>query len=82
MVLAVVVYHLVHEYTPAAIGDWVAHAFPVDSNHLRGSLVKLVGGGYSGLVCAVRGVRVPIIPRGVLGYYLLRCLLILEEMLG
>ncbi len=82
MVLAVVVYHLVCEYTPAAIGDQVARAFPVDGNHLRGSLVKLVGGGYSSLVCVVEGVHVPIVPCGVLGYYLHRCLLILEEMLG
>ncbi len=82
MVLAVIVYHLVCEYTPAAIGDWVARAFPVDGNNLRGSLVRLVGGGYSGLVCAVEGVRVPIVPRGVLGYYLRYCLLILEKMLG
>jgi hypothetical protein len=56
VVSALVVYHLVGEYTPA-IGDRVAHAFPVEGNPLRGSLVKLVDGHYSGLVYAVGGVR-------------------------
>ncbi len=65
VVLALIVYHLVSEYTPA-IGDRVAHAFLVEGNPLRGSLVKLVDGHYFGLVYAVGGVRVPIVQRGVL----------------
>ena len=35
VVLALVVYHLVGEYTPA-IGDRVARAFPVEGDPLRG----------------------------------------------
>ncbi len=77
VVLALAVYHLVGEYTPA-IGDWVARAFPVKGNHLRGSLIILVNGEYSGLVYAVEGVRVPIVPRGVLGDCLCHCLLVCE----
>jgi hypothetical protein len=49
-------YHLVGEYTPA-ISDRVACAFLVENNHLRSSLVKLVDGGYTGLVYAVESVR-------------------------
>jgi hypothetical protein len=52
VVSAFIVYHLVGEYTPA-IGDQVAHSFPVEGNPLRGSLVKLVNGHYSSLVYAV-----------------------------
>ncbi len=81
VVSALVVYHLVGEYTPA-IGDRVARAFPVKGNPLRGSLVKLVDGHYSGLVYAVGGVQIPIVPRGVLGDCLHRCLLVREETLG
>jgi hypothetical protein len=83
VVSALIVNHLVvvGEYTPA-IGDRVAHAFPVKGNALRGSSVKLVDGHYSGLVCAVGGVRVPIVPHRVLGDCLRHCLLIREEMLG
>jgi hypothetical protein len=79
--LAIVVYHLFGEYTPA-IGDQVAHAFLVEGNHLRGSLVKLVNRGYSGLVYAAKGVRAPIVPCRVLGEHLRRCLLVRKEMLG
>jgi hypothetical protein len=46
VVSSLVVYHLVGEYTPV-ISDQVACAFLVEGNHLRGSLVKLVGGGYT-----------------------------------
>jgi hypothetical protein len=59
VVSAVVVYHLVGEYTPA-IGIRIARAFPVEANHLRGSMVELVDGGYSSLVYAVKGVRYPV----------------------
>jgi hypothetical protein len=78
VVSAFVVYHLVGEYKPV-FGDRVARAFPVEGNHLRGSLVKLVEGHYSGLVYVVGGVRVPIVP--FLGDCLRRCLLVHEEML-
>ncbi len=81
VVLALIVYHLVSEYTPA-IGDQVAHAFLVKGNHLRGSSVKLVNGHYSGLVYAVESVCVPIVPRRVLGDCLRCCLLVREETLG
>ncbi len=81
VVLALVVYHLVGEYTPA-IGDQVAHAFPVEGNSLRGSLEKLVNGHYSGLVYVVGGVRIPVVPHGVLGDCLRHCLLVREETLG
>ncbi len=81
MVSALIVYHLAGEYTPEIV-DWVAHAFLVKGDHLRGSLVKLVGGHYSGLVYAVGGVRVPIVPCGVLGDCLRRRLLVREDMLG
>jgi hypothetical protein len=81
VVSALVVYHLVGEYTPA-IGDQVAHAFPVEGNPLRGSSVKLVDGHYSSLVYAGGGVRVPIVPRKVLGDRLRRRLLVHEETLG
>jgi hypothetical protein len=81
VVSALVMYHLVGEYTQS-IGDQVAHAFPVEGNPLRGSLVKLVDGHYSGLVYAVGGVRVPIVLRGVLGDHLRHCLLVGEETLG
>ncbi len=81
VVSALVVYHLVGEYTPV-IGDRFARPFPVKGNPLRGSLVKLVNGHYSGLVYAVGGVRVPIVPCGVLGDCLRRCLLVREETLG
>ncbi len=80
VVLAVVVYHLVGEYTPA-FGDQVASAFPVEGNHLRGSLVVLVDGGHSGLVYAVEGVCVPCVQRRVLGDRLRRCLLVRKKML-
>ncbi len=80
VVSALVVYHLVGVYTPA-IGDQVARVFPVEGNPSRGSLVKLVNGHYSGLVYAVRGVRVPIVPRVVLGDRLRRRLLVCEETL-
>jgi hypothetical protein len=81
VVSALVVYHLVGEYTPA-IGDWVARAFLVEGDPLRGSSVKLVNGHYSSLVYAVGGVCVPIVLRGVLGDCLRLCLLIREETLG
>ncbi len=81
VVLALIVYHLIGEYTPT-ISDRVAHAFPVEGDHLRGSSVILVHGEYSGLVYAVEGVHVPIVPRGVLGDHLRRCLLVREEALG
>ncbi len=77
MVLAFEVYHLIGE-----VGDRVAHAFLVEGNHLRGSLVILVNWGYSGLVYAVEGVRVPMVPCGILGDHLRLCLLVHEEMLG
>jgi hypothetical protein len=64
------------------IGDWVARAFPVEGNHLRGSLVVLVNREYSGLVYAVEGVRIPIVPCGVLGDSLCHPLLVREEPLG
>jgi hypothetical protein len=81
VVLGLVVYHLVGEYTPA-IGNRVARAFPVEGDPLRGSLVKLVDGHYSGLMYAVGGVRVPIVPHGVLGDCLRCRLLVHEETLG
>ncbi len=77
VVSVLVVYHLVGEYTPV-IGDWVARAFLVEGNHLRGSSVILVNREYSGLVYAVEGVHVPIAPRGVLGDCLHRHLLVYE----
>ncbi len=81
VVSALVVYHLVSEYTPA-IGDWVARAFPVEGNPLRGSSVKHVDGHYSSLVYSVGGVCVPIVPCGVLGDCLRCCLHVSEETLG
>ncbi len=81
VVSALVVYHLVGESSPA-IGDWVACAFPVKGNPLRGSSVKLVNRHYSSLVYAVGGVCVPIVLRGVLGDHLRHCLLVREETLG
>ncbi len=75
--LALVVYHLVGEYIPA-ISDQVARAFPVKGNPLRGSSVKLVDGHYSGLVDAVGGVHVLIVPRRVLGDHLRHRLLVRE----
>ncbi len=64
------------------MGDWVARAFPVKGDHLRGSLVELVDRDYSGLMYAVKGVCIPCVPHGFLGDCKRRCLLVHEETLG